>query len=172
MKKTMIAAAVAATLTIGSYAQADASAQADDKSLFTKGENSLTLGVQTSYIDSDVDSDFGLSFGGERGLTDNLALGVAATLNDTDGTFIDEAIAQVRFALPLRLPIKPYAFGHVGYAWDNLDAWFAGVGFGAEWAFKRGIGIYGDIGYRVYSSESGPVDANGYMIRAGVRFGI
>jgi hypothetical protein len=168
IKQTMVAVALLAALTISPQAQADASAESDDRSLFAKGENSLTLGVQSSYIDSDLSSDFGLCVGLERGLTDNLALGAGVTVNDTEDSVIDEAMAQGKFALPLRLPIKPYAFGHVGYAWDNIDGWFVGVGFGAEWSFKRGAGIYGDVGYREY--ESGPAD--GYMVRCGIRLGL
>jgi hypothetical protein len=163
IKKTIIAAALLATLTIGGYAQTES----NDESLFNKGDMSVTLGVQTSYINSDVDSDFGLTVGIERGMTENLALGAAIAINDTDDSIIDEAIVEGKFALPLRLPVKPYVFGHIGYTWDNLDTWFAGLGFGAEWAFKSGFGVYGDLAYRQY--DSGRVDADGYMFRAGIR---
>jgi hypothetical protein len=162
IKKTIIAAALLATLAVEAYAQEDSD------SLFAKGDISLTLGVQTSYIDSDTDSDFGLTFGVERGMTDNLALGAAIAVNDTEGSFIDEAIVEGKFALPLGLPIKPYVFAHLGYTWDLVDTWFAGLGLGAEWVFKGGLGVYGDLAYRAY--DSGRVDADGYMFRAGVRF--
>jgi hypothetical protein len=162
IKRTIIAVALLATLTFKGYAQEDSD------SLFAEGDVSLTLGVQTSYIDSDADSDFGLTVGAERGMTDNLALGVAIAINDTDGSFIDEAIVEGKFALPLGLPIKPYVFAHLGYTWDLVETWFAGLGFGAEWSFKSGFGVYGDLAYRAY--DSGRVDADGYMFRAGVRF--
>ncbi len=164
----MMAAALLAALTLGAYAQTNETAEAKDKSLFTKGENSVTLAAQSSYVDSDVDTEWGLAIGVERGLTDNLALGAAAVLNNWgEGSFIDEALIEVKFALPLRLPIKPYVFAHGGYAWEDVETAFAGAGLGAELAFKSGFGIFADIGYRVY--DSAPVDADGYMIRAGVR---
>jgi hypothetical protein len=167
-KKIIGAAFLLAALTTGTHAQTK---EADSDSLFAKGENSFTLGLQSSYVNSDIDSERGVTFGIERGLTDNLALGAMGVLNNWgEGSFIDEALAEVKFALPLRLPIKPYAFGHLGYVWDNVETAFAGLGVGAEWSFKRGLGLYGDVAYRVY--DSGPADPDGLMFRLGVRLGL
>jgi hypothetical protein len=77
--------------------------------------------------------------------TRNIGIGAEAYSENTTGTFIDSASANLTLRLPLgQSGFAPYAFGGGGRHFDALKEWFAQAGGGIEYRFNPHVGIFID----------------------------
>jgi hypothetical protein len=77
--------------------------------------------------------------------TRNIGIGADAYSENTTGTFVDSASANLTLRLPLgQSGFAPYVFGGGGRHFDALKEWFAQAGAGMEYRFNPHIGIFID----------------------------
>jgi len=95
-----------------------------------------------------------------------LGINAEAYSENTSGTFIDNASANLTLRLPLgQSGLAPYLFGGGGRQFDRLEAWFGQAGGGAEYRFNKHIGVFVDARMVL------PDEAKYYgLARLGVRF--
>lgn len=78
-------------------------------------------------------------------ITRNIGVGGEAYSENTTGTFVDSASANLILRLPLDCSgFAPYAFGGGGRQFDDAKAWFAQVGAGMEYRFTPHVGAFLD----------------------------
>jgi hypothetical protein len=78
-------------------------------------------------------------------ITQNIGIGAEAYSENTSGTFIDSASANLILRLPLgQSGFAPYAFGGGGRNFDTLKLWFAQAGAGIEYRFTPHVGVFID----------------------------
>jgi len=74
-----------------------------------------------------------------------LGLGVDAYSEDSRGSFVDSASANLTVRLPLgQSGFAPYAFGGGGRQFELARTWFGQFGAGMEYRFTRNIGVFID----------------------------
>ena len=112
-------------------------------------------------------SELGVGVGLNYFFTRNLGLGVDAYSENTSGSFIDSASANLILRLPLgQGGFAPYAYGGGGRQFDMAEAWFAQLGAGIECRFTPQIGAFLDARWVL------PEESDDYGVaRLGVRFG-
>jgi hypothetical protein len=77
--------------------------------------------------------------------TRNIGIGAEAYSENTTGTFIDSASANLTLRLPLgQSGFAPYAFGGGGRHFDAVKTWFGQAGAGIEYRFTPHIGVFLD----------------------------
>lgn len=77
--------------------------------------------------------------------TRNIGVGGEAYSENTTGTFVDSASANLILRLPLgQSGFAPYAYGGGGRQFDNAKSWFAQLGAGMEYRFTPNIGVFVD----------------------------
>ena len=77
--------------------------------------------------------------------TRNIGISAEAYSENTSGTFIDNASANLTLRLPLgQSGFAPYAFGGGGRQFDALKSWFAQAGGGIEYRFNPHMGVFID----------------------------
>ena len=99
-------------------------------------------------------------------ITRNIGIGGEAYSENTTGTFVDSASANLILRLPLgHSGLAPYAFGGGGRQFDDAEAWFAQVGGGMEYRFTSHVGAFLDARWVL------PDETKYYGVaRLGVRF--
>ena len=98
--------------------------------------------------------------------TRNIGISAEAYSENTSGTFIDNASANLTLRLPLgQSGFAPYAFGGGGRQFETLKNWFAQAGGGIEYRFNPHMGVFIDARGVL------PDEARYYGVaRLGVRF--
>jgi hypothetical protein len=77
--------------------------------------------------------------------TRNIGIGAEAYSENTTGTFVDSASANLTLRLPLgQSGFAPYVFGGGGRHFDALKEWFAQAGAGVEYRFTPHVGVFVD----------------------------
>jgi len=77
--------------------------------------------------------------------TRNIGIGADAYSENTKGTFVDSASANLILRFPLnQTGFAPYVFGGGGYHFEEIRNEFAQAGGGMEYRFTRQIGIFID----------------------------
>ena len=77
--------------------------------------------------------------------TRNIGIGAEAYSENTSGTFVDSASANLTLRLPLgQCGFALYVFGGVGRHFDALKEWFAQAGGGIEYRFNPHVGVFID----------------------------
>jgi hypothetical protein len=77
--------------------------------------------------------------------TRNIGISAEAYSENTTGTFIDNASANLTLRLPLgQSGFAPYAFGGGGRQFDAVKSWFAQAGGGIEYRFTPHMGVFID----------------------------
>lgn len=77
--------------------------------------------------------------------TKNLGISAEAYSENTTGTFIDNASANLTLRLPLgQSGFAPYIFGGGGRQFDALKNWYAQAGAGLEYRFTPQVGVFID----------------------------
>jgi len=78
-------------------------------------------------------------------ITQNIGIGGDAYSENTTGTFIDSASANLILRLPLgQSGFAPYAFGGGGHQFDVAKLWFGQGGAGMEYRFNPHVGVFLD----------------------------
>jgi hypothetical protein len=78
-------------------------------------------------------------------ITRNVGIGAEAYSENTTGSFIDSASANLTLRLPLgQSGFAPYIFGGGGRNFDEVKTWFGQAGAGVEYRFTPHIGIFLD----------------------------
>ena len=91
------------------------------------------------------DTRLGVGAGINYFFTRNIGIGADAYSENTHGSFIDSASANMLFRFPLgQSGFAPYGFGGGGYQFDLTEKWFAQVGAGMEYRFTPMVGIFMD----------------------------
>ena len=111
-------------------------------------------------------SELGAGVGMNYFITRNVGIGGDVYSENTSGTFIDSASANLILRLPLGDGgLAPYAFGGGGRQFEDIDAWFAQLGAGLEYRFSPQVGAFVDARWVL------PDETKYYgVVRAGVRF--
>jgi hypothetical protein len=113
------------------------------------------------------DSELGIGVGLNYFFTRNLGLGADVYSENSSGSFIDSASANLILRLPLgEGGFAPFAYIGGGRQFDMAEEWFAQVGVGIEYRFTPQIGAFLDA-RAVFPEE---VDYYG-VARLGMRFG-
>ncbi len=77
--------------------------------------------------------------------TRNIGISGDAYSEDTRGSFIDSASANLTLRLPLgQGGLAPYVFGGGGRQFDLSHVWFAQFGVGLEYRFTPQVGVFVD----------------------------
>jgi hypothetical protein len=72
-------------------------------------------------------------------------LGIDGFSENTRGTFIDTASANLIFRIPIgQTPLAPYVFAGGGHNFDNVRTSFGQAGAGLECRFTRHLGVFVD----------------------------
>lgn len=88
----------------------------------------------------------GIGAGVNYFFTQRLGLGAEASSEDTHGSFIDSASANMTLRLPLgESGFAPYVFGGGGRNFGNVKTWFAQAGVGVEYRFTPHLGVFTDF---------------------------
>jgi hypothetical protein len=78
-------------------------------------------------------------------ITRNIGISADAYSENTTGTFIDNASANLTLRLPLgQSGFAPYVFGGGGRCFDTVKTWFGQAGAGMEYRFTPHVGIFLD----------------------------
>ena len=131
---------------------------------------SLSLGKQEiENISGNVieeDSELGIGVGANYFFTRNIGLGADAYSDNSTGSFIDSASANLILRLPLgEGGFAPYAYGGGGRQFDMAEVWFGQVGAGIEYRFTTNFGAFLDARWVI------PEEVDYYGVaRLGVRF--
>ncbi len=109
---------------------------------------------------------FGAGAGISYFITRNVGVGAEAYSENTTGTFIDSASANLMLRLPLgQSGFAPYLMGGGGHRFDQPDYWFGQAGVGMEYRFSHNIGVFLDA-RAVWPNET----KNYGVARLGLRF--
>jgi hypothetical protein len=112
------------------------------------------------------DTKFGAGAGLNYFITRYIGIGAEAYSQNTTGTFIDSASANLMLRLPLgQSGFAPYILGGGGHQFDQTDFWFGQAGGGMEYRFCRNVGIFLDA-RAVWPNET----KNYGVARLGLRF--
>jgi hypothetical protein len=112
------------------------------------------------------DTKFGAGAGLSYYITRYIGIGAEAYSQNTTGTFIDSASANLMLRLPLgQSGFAPYIFGGGGHQFDQTDFWFGQAGGGMEYRFCPHMGVFLDA-RAVWPNET----KNYGVARLGLRF--
>lgn len=112
------------------------------------------------------DTKFGAGAGLNYFITRYIGIGAEAYSQNTTGTFIDSASANLMLRLPLgQSGFAPYIFGGGGHQFDQTDFWFGQAGGGMEYRFCPNVGVFLDA-RAVWPNET----KNYGVARLGLRF--
>jgi hypothetical protein len=112
------------------------------------------------------DTKFGAGAGLSYYITRYIGIGAEAYSQNTTGTFIDSASANLMLRLPLgQSGFAPYIFGGGGHQFDQTDFWFGQAGGGMEYRFCPHVGVFLDA-RAVWPNET----KNYGVARLGLRF--
>jgi hypothetical protein len=112
------------------------------------------------------DTEFGAGAGISYFITRNIGVGAEAYSQNTTGTFIDSASANLMLRLPLgQSGFAPYIMGGGGHQFDQTDFWFGQAGGGLEYRFCPHVGVFLDA-RAVWPNET----KNYGVARLGLRF--
>jgi hypothetical protein len=99
-------------------------------------------------------------------ITRYIGIGAEAYSENTTGTFIDNASANLILRLPLgESGFAPYAFGGGGHEFDQGKFWFGQAGAGMEYRFCPHVGVFLDA-RAVWPNET----KSSGLARLGLRF--
>jgi len=114
----------------------------------------------------DEDTEFGVGAGLSYFFTRNIGVGAEAYSENTTGSFIDSASANLIARFPLgQSGFAPYVFGGGGRQFDQDELWFCQLGAGMEYRFNHQIGIFLDARWVL------PEETDYYGVaRLGLRF--
>jgi hypothetical protein len=112
------------------------------------------------------DTKFGAGAGLNYFITRYIGIGAEAYSENTTGTFIDSASANLMLRLPLgQSGFAPYILGGGGHQFDQTDFWFGQAGGGMEYRFSPNVGVFLDA-RAVWPNET----KNYGVARLGLRF--
>ena len=112
------------------------------------------------------DTKFGAGAGINYFITRYIGIGAEAYSQNTTGTFIDSASANLMLRLPLgQSGFAPYIMGGGGHQFDQTDFWFGQAGGGMEYRFCPNVGVFLDA-RAVWPNET----KNYGVARLGLRF--
>jgi hypothetical protein len=112
------------------------------------------------------DTKFGAGAGISYFITRYIGIGAEAYSENTTGTFIDSASANLMLRLPLgQSGFAPYILGGGGHQFDRTDFWFGQAGGGMEYRFCPNVGVFLDA-RAVWPNET----KNYGVARLGLRF--
>jgi len=112
------------------------------------------------------DTKFGAGAGLNYFITRYIGIGAEAYSQNTTGTFIDSASANLMLRLPLgQSGFAPYILGGGGHQFDRTDFWFGQAGGGMEYRFCPNVGVFLDA-RAVWPNET----KNYGVARLGLRF--
>jgi len=112
------------------------------------------------------DTKFGAGAGLNYFITRYIGIGAEAYSENTTGTFIDSASANLMLRLPLgQSGFAPYILGGGGHQFDQTDFWFGQAGGGMEYRFCPNVGVFLDA-RAVWPNET----KNYGVARLGLRF--
>jgi hypothetical protein len=112
------------------------------------------------------DTKFGAGAGLNYFITRYIGIGAEAYSQNTTGTFIDSASANLMLRLPLgQSGFAPYIMGGGGHQFDQTDFWFGQAGGGMEYRFCPHVGVFLDA-RAVWPNET----KNYGVARLGLRF--
>lgn len=106
------------------------------------GKNSIDhLSGQRVRNDTQLGAGLGINYFFFR----NLGIGADAYSENTDGSFVDSASANVTLRLPLgQSGFAPYIFGGGGFHFEEIRTQFAQAGIGMEYRFTPHMGLFVD----------------------------
>ena len=88
----------------------------------------------------------GIGAGVNYFFTQNLGISAEASSEDTHGSLIDSASANMTLRLPLgQSGFAPYVFGGGGRHFENVRTWFVQSGVGIEYRFTPHLGVFTDF---------------------------